>query len=131
MDLPVDLDAFHAVLRRRIRDQSAIDACHAQHQAKAAVSGDGRPHVVGQTGCFCLDCLVHRKQEWRVGDVNTAIAGPRDRWVQYAWGDALGVAPVVTPGVRETIVVRDAKQRALRIQRDAKFTAVRNTMQRL
>ncbi|GLD94322.1 hypothetical protein PINS_up002933 [Pythium insidiosum] len=138
-ELPEDIDAFHALLRRRIRDQTTIERFRAAPSARGQRDGGDNPrarHVVGQTGCFCVDCLLHRKQEWRIGDVNTNVVGPRDHWQQFTWGDAsrgsLGavdvhaaaLAPVPTPTVRETVVVHDSRQRRFAIQRDAKFTEV-------
>ncbi|KAJ8554676.1 hypothetical protein ON010_g9805 [Phytophthora cinnamomi] len=92
-------------------------------------------HVVGQTGCFCLDCLLHRKQEWRIGDVNTAIVGPRDQWQQYTWGNAerqclysdesnSATKPTLTPAISEKIRVHDSKDRIWTVDRAAKFVAV-------
>ncbi|DBA03410.1 TPA: LOW QUALITY PROTEIN: hypothetical protein N0F65_002818 [Lagenidium giganteum] len=92
-------------------------------------------HVVGQTGCFCMDCLKHRKQEWRIGDVNPAVVGPRDHWKQFAWGNAERLAlcietpssfvlPIVFPLIKEKIHVHDSRRRNLLIERDAKFTTV-------
>lgn len=96
-------------------------------------------HVVGQTGCFCLDCLLHRKQEWRIGDVNTAIVGPRDQWQQYTWGNAerrclysedssTTTKPALTPPISEKIRVHDSKDRVWTIDRAAKFVAVRDVL---
>ncbi|TMW68243.1 hypothetical protein Poli38472_005711 [Pythium oligandrum] len=145
VELPTDIDAFHAVLRRRVRDQDAIDGFHVaaiegggSTQSGVAMDRNVEPprHVVGQTGCFCADCLLHRKQEWRIGDINTGIVGPRDQWRQYVWGNTergvLGAVdselaqrqPVLTPSVCEKVVVHDSKQQRLPIERDAKFISV-------
>lgn len=85
-----------------------------------------------------MDCLVHRKQEWRIGDVNTGIVGPRDQWRQYSWGntermalftatDAPLLHPILTPSVNEMIKVKNAKQKLLDIEREAKFLDVRSS----
>ncbi|EGZ23784.1 hypothetical protein PHYSODRAFT_311023 [Phytophthora sojae] len=141
MELPADLDGFHAVLKRRIRDQSEIEECREDYSAEKkvaaqrAVAAREIRHVVGQTGCFCLDCLLHRKQEWRIGDVNTAIVGPRDQWQQYTWGNAerqclysedstTTTKPVLTPSISEKIRVHDSKDRIWTVERAAKFVAV-------
>lgn len=83
-----------------------------------------------------MECLVHRKQEWRIGDVNPSIVGPRDQWRQYAWGNTerkalycdntteAAVEPMLTPSVKEFVRIYDRKRRQLTIERDAKFTAV-------
>lgn len=82
-----------------------------------------------------MDCLVYRKQEWRIGDVNTAIVGPRDQWRQYTWGNAERcslfvdgssplVEPALTPSIRERIQAKDSKGKQLGIERDAKFIQV-------
>jgi hypothetical protein len=88
---------------------------------------------VGQTGCFCLDCLLFRKQEWRVGDVNPAIVGPRDEWRLRTWGNAERHAlsdspqsrsPELMPPVKENISIKTTKRGRVTIERDAKFNAV-------
>jgi hypothetical protein len=38
MELPGDLDAFHAVLKRRIRDQSEIEDCRQDFSAEKKVA---------------------------------------------------------------------------------------------
>ncbi|ETI49725.1 hypothetical protein L917_06197 [Phytophthora nicotianae] len=141
MELPEDLDGFHAILKRRIRNQSDIESCRQDSSAEnkvaaqRAIAAREIRHVVGQSGCFCFDCLLHRKQEWRIGDVNTAIVGPRDQWQQYTWGNAERLClyseesvtttkPTLTPSIQEKIRVHDSKNRILTIGRDAKFVAV-------
>ncbi|KAG6613712.1 Regulator of chromosome condensation (RCC1)-like protein [Phytophthora cinnamomi] len=141
MELPADLDGLHAVMKRRIRDQSEIEECRLDYSsenkvaARRAVAAREIRHVVGQTGCFCLDCLLHRKQEWRIGDVNTAIVGPRDQWQQYTWGNAerqclysdesnSATKPTLTPAISEKIRVHDSKDRIWTVDRAAKFVAV-------
>ncbi|KAF4137811.1 Regulator of chromosome condensation (RCC1) repeat [Phytophthora infestans] len=141
MELPGDLDGFHAVLKRRIRNQSDIESCRQDFPAdnkvaaQRAIAAREIRHIVRQSGCFCNDCLLQRKQEWRIGDVNTAIVGPRDQWMQYTWGNAErqclyseGSAtitkPTLTPSIQEMIRVHDSKKRVLTIKRDAKFVAV-------
>ncbi|POM80040.1 Regulator of chromosome condensation (RCC1)-like protein [Phytophthora palmivora] len=143
MNLPADLNGFHDVLKRRIRDQREIDDCRLDQSAEIkmaaqrAVAAREIRHIVGQTGCFCLDCLLHRKQEWRIGDVNSAIVGPRDQWQQYTWGNAerqclysevstaMITKPSLTPSISERIRVHDSKKRIWTIDRDAKFVAAR------
>ncbi|KAG7388717.1 hypothetical protein PHYPSEUDO_011910 [Phytophthora pseudosyringae] len=148
MELPADLDGFHAILKARIRDQSEIEECRHDFStekkvaAQRAIAARRSPfhekeirHVVGQTGCFCLDCLLHRKQDWRIGDINAAIVGPRDQWQQYTWGNAerqclyseasaTTTKPTLTPSIQEKIRVHASKNRVLTIDRDAKFVAV-------
>ncbi|KAG2979830.1 hypothetical protein PC118_g11549 [Phytophthora cactorum] len=141
MELPTDLDGFHAVLKRRIRNQSDIESCRQDFSAEnkvaaqRAIAAREIRHVVGQSGCFCFDCLLHRKQEWRIGDINAAIVGPRDQWQQYTWGNAerqclyskasvTTTQPTLTPSIQEEIRVHDSKNRILTIERDAKFVAV-------
>lgn len=143
----MDVDSFHAVLKCRIRDQAEIDGCRREFSAEkkmaaqkvintqAICNGQEARHVVGQTGCFCMDCLLHRRQEWRIGDINPAIVGPRDQWRQYTWGNAdrqclfsesviSSSKPQLTPSVKERIRVHDSRDRVLTVERDAKFVAV-------
>ncbi|OWZ24391.1 Regulator of chromosome condensation (RCC1) [Phytophthora megakarya] len=141
MDLPADMDGFHDVLKRRIRDQNEIEDCRIDHSAETkvaaqrAVAAREIRHIVGQSGCFCLDCLLHRKQEWRIGDVNPAIVGPRDQWQQYTWGNTerqclysgdsiTATKPVLTPSISERIQVHDSRKRIWTVERDAKFAVV-------
>lgn len=83
-----------------------------------------------------MDCLVRRKQEWRIGDVNAAIVGPRDKWRQYAWGNAERKSlfteesaslrePALTPLVKEGVRVKTSKGKLLEVEREAKFVNVR------
>ncbi|TYZ60866.1 hypothetical protein PybrP1_011459 [[Pythium] brassicae (nom. inval.)] len=152
VELPQDVDGFYALLRQRIRDQDAIDEHHknAVREARGDVKQKNvlRPwvmqssrHVIGQTGCFCLGCLVHRKQDWRIGDVNSAIVGPRDQWRQYTWGNAERsslftdasdpvTAPALTPSIKESIQIRSTKGKRLSIEREAKFMQVREVKRR-
>lgn len=87
-----------------------------------------------------MDCLVHRRQEWRIGDVNTGIVGPRDQWRQYSWGNAERkcvftdagaplIEPVATPSIREIIRAKSSKGKLLEIEREAKFLNVRSSTQ--
>uniref|UniRef100_K3WJQ2 Uncharacterized protein n=1 Tax=Globisporangium ultimum (strain ATCC 200006 / CBS 805.95 / DAOM BR144) TaxID=431595 RepID=K3WJQ2_GLOUD len=72
------------------------------------------------------------QQEWRIGDVNTAIVGPRDRWQQYTWGNAERMSlftetetavihPTLTPSINEIVKIKTSKQKELEIEREAKF----------
>ncbi|KUF80016.1 E3 ubiquitin-protein ligase HERC1 [Phytophthora nicotianae] len=119
MELPEDLDGFHAILKRRIRNQSDIESCRQDSSAENKVAAQ----------------RAIAAREWRIGDVNTAIVGPRDQWQQYTWGNAERLClyseesvtttkPTLTPSIQEKIRVHDSKNRILTIGRDAKFVAV-------
>lgn len=143
MSLPNDLDTFHTLLQHRIRNQDALDGIRDKmnrlgyrNMKNSDKKEIRKRHVVGQTGCFCLDCLLHRNQEWRIGNVNTSIAGPRDCFREYVWGNsernALGVVdpvkslnePTLLQSIRETTTVQDVKMRTYLVERDAKLINV-------
>jgi alpha-tubulin suppressor-like RCC1 family protein len=82
-----------------------------------------------------MDCLQHHHQDWRIGDVNTMLTGPRDQWRQFTWGNAERFSlydksekamrtPNQTLEIRETIILHDSRRRPLPIEREAKFIQV-------
>ncbi|KAF0691795.1 Aste57867_17066 [Aphanomyces stellatus] len=128
------MDDFSLQVRARIRLHRVLKEDKKPLQAPNVMS-DATIHHPGQAGCFCRECLVFRKNEWRIGDLNPLVVGPRNQWVLYCWGDgergALGtcateniVEPYLVPPIMEQLTVEDASNRRWKIEREAKFTAM-------
>ncbi|KDO29042.1 hypothetical protein SPRG_06097 [Saprolegnia parasitica CBS 223.65] len=128
------MDDFSKQVRARLQLQAKLNEVKKPSKEYMGLS-DKTVHSPGQTGCYCRDCLKVRKEEWRIGDINATVVGPRDQWIMYHWGCAergalcsLSTEPVlqpqVAPPIRETIFVEDASRRRTKIEREAKFRAV-------
>ncbi|KAH9106192.1 hypothetical protein AeMF1_018152 [Aphanomyces euteiches] len=107
------------------------------HKANICLQLDNNEtsYVPGQSGCFCRECLVSRKHEWRIGDLNSTVVGPRDQCLMFAWGDGergalcsgspdTHIQPSEIPPILETITIQDANKRRWTIERKAKFITV-------
>ncbi|OQS00895.1 regulator of chromosome condensation (RCC1)-like protein [Achlya hypogyna] len=128
------MDDFSRQVRARIQLHAKLNEVKRRPKEYMGLS-DKTVHSPGQTGCYCRDCLKFRKEEWRVGDINTSVVGPRDQWLMYHWGSAERGAlcsldevpvlgPTLAPPIRETIVVEDAAHRRTKIVREAKFKSI-------
>ena len=77
------MDEFSRILKARLRTENTLKVLYQEDQKKPKNNTSNaivvRDHIAGQRGCFCRECLLFRKEEWRIGDINTKIVGPRNR----------------------------------------------------
>ena len=77
------MDEFSRILKARLRTENTLKALYQEDKKKPQKKNEVdllvKEHIAGQRGCFCRECLLFRKEEWRIGDINTRIAGPRNR----------------------------------------------------
>ncbi|KAG9405776.1 hypothetical protein AC1031_003691 [Aphanomyces cochlioides] len=131
------MDELSLQVRARIRLHNRLKEAKELQKAatQAQLDSNETIHVPGQSGCFCRECLVSRKHEWRIGDLNPTVVGPRDQCLMFAWGDGergalcsgsldTHIQPSEIPPIVETITIQDANKRRWTIEREAKFIAV-------
>ncbi|GMF17670.1 unnamed protein product [Phytophthora lilii] len=126
MELPADLDGFHAVLKRRIRDQNEIEECRHDYSAEKKVAAQRA--VAARVRYIGAYSPLQNKP------ANGSFSA-KDQWQQYTWGNAERLClysedsttttkPTPTPSISEKIRVHDSKDRVWTIDRVAKFVAV-------
>ncbi|OQR99860.1 regulator of chromosome condensation (RCC1) [Thraustotheca clavata] len=133
------MDDFSREVRSRIRLDQKLNQSKVIGKDEYLKLSDQTVHAAGQPGCYCLECLKFRKEDWRVGDVNASVVGPRDQWQMYHWGNGERGAlisndihdilePRLALPIIENIIVEDSSGRKTSIEREAKFKAVASGM---
>lgn len=133
-------------MRNVIRNQKSSISFSVKAGQSQPSNGQQQQHTLGQSDCFCHQCLVYRQEDWRIGNVNRRVSGPRNQGLVYTWGNnersAAGFPgaeveglssihePRVMPSIIETLQVGhsdddfDSQTPPLSIERSAKVTLV-------